>query len=68
MGDFTKMIYTYWRKNRKTNHIVWSGEKHKTLCSLKVIQNNRTSPIINHDNMCKKCMKTYNNVIEKHSK
>lgn len=67
MGDFKTMIYTYWRKGRKTNHMVWSGDKHKTLCSLKVLQDNRTSVRIDHTNMCKKCLKAHDMVIKRHA-
>ena len=66
MGDITRMMYSYWRKGRKINHIVWSGEKHKTLCSLKVFPDNRTSTSINHTDMCKKCVRAYENAIERH--
>jgi hypothetical protein len=66
MGDTRRMMYSYWRKGRKINHIVWSGDKDKTLCSLKVFPDNRKSTSINHTDMCKKCLNIYNGAMERY--
>ena len=59
------MMYTHWLKGRKTNHVVWGGEKFNTLCGLKLKAENdiRFLPYVifkSDGNFCKKCVRIYN--------
>ena len=67
MGDIARMMYIYWRKGRKTNHIVWSGDQEKTLCSLKIIDSKKVSCSLNHPNICKKCDKIHKDGVYRYS-
>lgn len=60
----------HWFKGRKTDHIVWDGDKTKTICGLITKPNNdiRFLPFVpfipfnrNNHSYCKKCTKIYMN-------
>ena len=60
------MMMTHWFEGRKIDHIVWDGDKTKTICGLVIKLSNdiRFLPYVSFDKRhtyCKKCAKIYDN-------
>lgn len=55
------MVFRYWRKGSKVDHLVWNGDPDRTFCGLKVYQDTRRLPNMDNWqlNACKKCEKIY---------